>query len=79
MIKYFKPKFNKEFKDSFPSTNMKLLADCYNKDFSAVCAEIYFDDFPFRFFSNAVGPARFHIAFHDLHSDASRRLFCMGE
>jgi hypothetical protein len=79
LIRYFQPKFNKEFKDSFPSTNMKLLEDCYKKDFSAVCAKIYFDDFPFRLFSTTVKPAPFHIAFYDLHTDARRKLFYMGE
>ncbi len=78
-IRYFQPKFNKEFKNSFPSTNMKLLHDCYRKDFSAVCAEIYFDDFPFRLFSPTIKPSPFHIAFQDLHTDVGRKLFYMGE
>ncbi len=38
---------NKEFKDSFPSTNMKCLQDCYDKDFSAIVAEFCFDEIPF--------------------------------
>ncbi|TIR16789.1 MAG: hypothetical protein E5X64_22000, partial [Mesorhizobium sp.] len=32
LIRYFQPRYNKEFKNSFPSTNMKVLADCYDKD-----------------------------------------------
>ncbi|MFN7073900.1 hypothetical protein ACK4QV_20235, partial [Proteus mirabilis] len=36
LIRYFSPEYNKEFKDSFPSTNLKILQDCYNKDISAV-------------------------------------------
>ena len=38
LIRYFSPEFNKEFKDSFPSTNLKILQDCYNKDFCTVVA-----------------------------------------
>ena len=40
LIRYFSPPFNKEFKNSFPSTNLKILQDCYEKDFAAVIAEI---------------------------------------
>jgi len=41
LIRYFQPKYNKEFKDSFPSTNMKVLADCYDKDFAALVADLH--------------------------------------
>lgn len=75
LIRYFQPPFNKEFKESFPSTNLKVLRDCYDKDFSAVIAEISFDELPFRLFSDAVPPAWDHIASFDLHDDASRQVF----
>lgn len=75
LIRYFQPEFNKEFKNSFPSTNMKLLRDCYNKDFSALVAEIVIDELPFRLFSDAVPPQSYHIAKHDLHTDKSRQVF----
>lgn len=75
LIRYFQPQFNKEFKNSFPSTNMKLLTDCYDKDFAALVAEISIDDLPFRLFSDVVEHKTSHIALHDLHSDESRRVF----
>jgi hypothetical protein len=75
LIRYFYPEFNKEFKDSFPSTNLKILQDCYKKDFSAVIAEICIDDLPFRIFSEEIKPAYNHIAKHDLHKDEGRRMF----
>ena len=78
LIRYFQPTFNKEFKRSFPSTNMKLLAQCYEKDFSAVVAEICLDDLPFTIFSEAVEHRNYHIAMHDLHSAADRKLFFFG-
>jgi len=77
LIRYFQPKFNKAFKDSFPSTNLKVLADCYDKDFSAIVAEICFDVLPFKLSSQAVPPKTYQIALHDLHSDESRRVFFM--
>jgi hypothetical protein len=75
LIKYFSPEFNKEFKNSFPSTNLKVLQDCYEKDFGAVIAEICIDELPFQLFSKEVKPAFKHIAKHDLHKEADRKMF----
>ena len=74
-IRYFSPQYNKEFKNSFPSTRLKILQDCYEKDFLAVVAEICIDQLPWRLKSDVVDPAYFHIAKHDLHSDEARRAF----
>ncbi len=78
LIRYFKPKFNKEFKNSFPSTNMKLLKDCYDKDIAAISAEICIDTLPFKLFTDAVSPKLFHIANHDLHDAEDRKVFFGG-
>jgi len=75
LIRYFYPEYNKEFKDSFPSTNLKVLSDCYSKDFSAVVAEICIDELPFRLKSKVVAPTHYHIAEHDLHAAEDRRVF----
>ena len=75
LIRYFQPRFNKEFKESFPSTNLKILRDCYDKDFAAIIAEISIEALPFRLFSGAVPPAWDHIASFDLHEDSSRKVF----
>jgi hypothetical protein len=75
LIRYFYPEFNKEFKDSFPSTNIKVLQDCYEKDFSGVVAEICIDELPFKLFTDTVKPKHYHIAKHDLHKDDARRMF----
>ena len=75
LIKYFSPEYNKEFKDSFPSTNLKVLQDCYSKDFSAVVAEIIHDDIPFRLKSHTVAASHMHIAKHDLHKTEDRKMF----
>jgi hypothetical protein len=75
LIRYFQPRYNKEFKDSFPSTDMKVLKDCYDKDFSGVVAEINFDDLPWDLMSEVVPPARSHIARHHLHTAEERSMF----
>jgi len=75
LIRYFRPAFNIAFKDNFPSTNMKLLADCYNKDFSALVAEISIDDLPYVLFSDVIEHKPYHIAYYDLHTEDDRKLF----
>lgn len=79
LIRYFYPQFNKEFKDSFPSTNLKVLQDCYQKDFSAVFAEIYIDELPFKLCSEKVALSHYHCAKHDLHGDEMRKVFFYGD
>lgn len=75
LIRHFQPPFNKEFKDSFPSTNLKVLADCYDKDFSALISEICIDELPFKMLSDAVAPSQYHTAKIDLHQDEARQVF----
>lgn len=75
LIRHFQPPFNKEFKESFPSTNLKVLADCYEKDFSALISEICIDELPFKMTSDAVPPSQYHTAKFDLHEDETRRVF----
>lgn len=78
LIKYFSPEFNKEFKNSFPSTNLKLLQDCYDKDFSAVIAQICIDELPFTLSSEGTQPKSLHISKHALHKTEDRdAFFCM--
>ena len=78
LIRYFQPKYNKEFKNSFPSTTMKVLKDCYEKDFSAIVAEINFDELPWDLMSSVVAPQRAHIVKHNLHTAAERSLFFLS-
>lgn len=75
LIRYFMPVFNKEFKNSFPSTNMKVLKDCYDKDFSAIIAEICFDELPYFLYSDVIEPDQYHIITHDLHDNDARKVF----
>lgn len=75
LIRYFYPEFNTEFKDSFPSTNLKILQDCYDKDFGAVVAEICIDELPFMLFSERIPPKFHHVAKHNLHKDEDRKMF----
>lgn len=75
MIRYFQPEFNKEFKNSFPSTNLTVLQDCYGKDFTGVVGEFYLDPFPFQLCSEKVESKVHHIAYFDLHKASDRKSF----
>ena len=75
LIRYFQPRYNKDFKDSFPSTDMKVLKDCYDKDFSSIIAEINFDNLPWELKSEQVPAAHSHTAKHSLHSAEERSMF----
>ena len=75
LIRYFSPQYNIEFKNSFPSTNLKILQDCYGKDFLAVIAEICIDNFPFYLWSESVAPQYYHISKHDIQKNSDRRMF----
>ncbi len=75
LICYFSPEFDMESKDSFPSTNLKILQDCYKKDFLVVVAQICIDDLPSCLCSDTVEPKFEHIITFDLHNDTERRAF----
>jgi hypothetical protein len=79
LIRYFQPRYNKEFKNSFPSTNMKILKDCYSKDIATIIAEICLDHFPVRLYTDSIPPKVNHIAQHDLHTDTARRVFFLSK
>ena len=74
-IRYFRPPFNERFKDSFPSTNMKVLKDCYGKDFSAIIAEVGFDELPYKLCSGQIEAKDHHIASFNLNTKEDRAVF----
>ena len=78
LIRYFQPQYNKEFKNSFPSTNMKILSDCYDKDFACLVAEICFENFHYKLFSQSVEKKFDHVVNIPLHTEEERRIFFSG-
>lgn len=75
LIRYFYPEFNNKLKDNFPSTRMKMLQDCYDKDFCSIIAEICLDEIPYLMWSKSVKPKSKHIAVHYLSEEKDRRVF----
>lgn len=75
LIRHFEPEFNVHFKNTFPSTNLKLLQDCYDKDFSGLVAEFIFEKFMFRLGSKKVRFSKEVSARFDLHEEDDRTMF----
>lgn len=74
LIRYFQPEYNKEFKKTFPSTNMELLEGCYEKDINSIMATLNIDaDFQVK--SDAVAQKGSHFIHHELHSEQDRKIF----
>lgn len=75
LIRYFQPMYNKIFKNSFPSTNLKVLQQCYAKDMAGVIAEFCFDEIPFYLKSDLVFEKSYHIAAFNIHNQDERSIF----
>lgn len=75
LIRYFQPKYNKIYKKKFPSRELKVLAKCYEYDFSALVVEINTDELHLALHSDTVRPAMHHIANIDLVDHEQRAGF----
>jgi hypothetical protein len=71
LIRYFSPRYNEIFKESFPSPNHKLLQQCYNLDFTGLVVEIDTEELLFQLYSDSVRPSTHHTASINLvgHTD----------
>lgn len=80
-IRYFSPKYNKIFKESFPSTNLKILQDCYEKDFGGLALELYFDELPILYSEYLLSkkPNIFNIVQYNLNNSEDRKMFFYDE
>ena len=74
-IRYFQPRYNKLLKDSFPSTNIKVLNNCYRHDLVSIVAEMSFFEIPYLLFSEKIKQSKIHFAYFDLHKEVDRRQF----
>ncbi len=75
LIRYFQPRYNVIYKDSFPASDQALLSSCYELDFSGLIVEIDTDDLQLALYSAAVTSSGHHIAKFDLVDPAARRSF----
>lgn len=75
LIRYFQPKYNEIYKESFPASNQKILSECYELDFSALAVEINTDELNFSLYSKSALPKQHHIAQFDLINPNERLSF----
>lgn len=75
LIRYFKPKYNTVFKESFPSNKQKVLASCYELDFSGLSVEINTEELAFRLYSENAKPSMHHISNIELFGKSERAGF----
>ncbi len=75
LIRYFQPKYNEIYKNSFPKNDQKILNSCYDLDFSGLVVEIDTNEVGFRLFSSERGASAHHIAKFDLFAPAERGSF----
>lgn len=75
LIRYFQPKYNEIYKESFPASNLKILSECYDLDFSALAVEIDTEELGFNLYSKSTTPNHHHIAQFDLFNPSERLSF----
>lgn len=66
LIRHFAPKYNKIYKDTFPSPTHEILRECYGLDFSGLIVEIDTEDLDVSIYSDAVEPDTHHTCKIDL-------------
>lgn len=66
LIRYFQPRYNEIYKDSFPHDKHKILESCYSLDFSGLIVEINTEDLSFSLFTDSIKASEHHICKVDL-------------
>ncbi|MBA4381400.1 MAG: hypothetical protein C0406_02440 [Sideroxydans sp.] len=80
LIRYFGPRYNVIYRDSFPSRSHKILAECYCLDFSALIVEIDTEELYFSLYTDHAMANQHHICQIDLVADEERQsFFCFSD
>lgn len=74
LIKYFQPRYNKIYKNSFPNPAHSTYSECYELDINAVCIELQtYEMINCCFFSDEVKPAPWNMHQFLLNSEEERK------
>lgn len=73
LIRYFQPKYNVHFKDTFPSRVHESYAECYDLDVNSLSIEINSENIYAMLYSDVVQPDWTHTARYPLYSTQERR------
>ncbi len=72
LIKYFQPKYNIEFKNSFPSAKHTSYSECYALDIKALTIELDTSENTRKFFTKKTGKTHHHMKMFEFNSDSDR-------
>lgn len=72
LIKYFQPKYNIEFKDSFPSTKHKSYSECFSLDVKALTIELDTSENTRRIYTKKTERTHHHVKMFEFNSDKDR-------
>ncbi|HBQ8679191.1 TPA: hypothetical protein L9A61_002145 [Klebsiella pneumoniae] len=72
LIRYFQPKYNAIYRESFPASDQKILAGCFELDFSGLTVELELSESPLRLYSERVKSSFHHIAAFNLTDEQER-------
>jgi len=79
LIRYFNPAYNLVYANSFPSTNMKSLEECYDLDILALSVEIDTEILGLNIYSKQTERKCHHLAIYSLHPTEERTNYFLGE
>lgn len=72
LIKYFQPKYNIEFKESFPSLKHKSYSECYSLDIKALLIELDTSEMIRKIYTEKTGRKHHHQKMFEFNSDNDR-------
>lgn len=75
LIRYFKPKYNLEFKDSFPNKNHKSYSECYKLDIRALNIELDTSEHIRNIYTAHTGKRNNHSTMFEFENDKDRFSF----
>ena len=74
LIRYFEPKYNKIYKESFPNPAHVTYSECYELDINAVCIELHsYEMINCCFFTDKIKSAPWHMHHFLLNSEEERK------
>ena len=72
LIRYFQPKYNEIYRESFPASDQKILSGCFDLDFSGLTVELELSESPLKLYSERVKLKYHHIAAFNLADEEER-------
>jgi hypothetical protein len=73
LIRYFQPKYNIEYKKTFPRQSHTSYSECYESDINAVMFELDFSEINSAFYTDSVERKFYHEKKYYLHNEYERR------